>query len=233
MSRTLPLFPLNTVVFPGMTVPLHVFEDRYRALVEELLTEPDPAERLFGTVAIREGFEVSEPRAPEKGRSAHGGQSLFRVGCLLQLTDVERNDDGSFDILAVGRGRLRLTDILTAATYPTGEVELLGDDHDAAVAPEMVERARSLFERYRLQLSDLHGDDVLTGVLPQDPAFLSWTLAATTLLPLPERQTLLEADDTHLRLAMLSRMLRDEMRAMAVVPSLPAVDVARTGWSPN
>lgn len=228
MSRTLPLFPLNTVVFPGMTVPLHVFEDRYRALVEELLTEPDPAERLFGTVAIREGFEVSEPYG-----ESHGGQSLFRVGCLLQLTEVERNDDGSFDIVAVGRGRLRLATIVTDAAYPAGEVELLGDDHDAAAAPEIVERARSLFERYRLQLSDLHGDDVLTGVLPQDPAFLSWTLAATTLLPLPDRQTLLEADDTHLRLAMLSRMLRDEMHAMAVVPSLPAVDVARTGWSPN
>lgn len=223
MSRTLPLFPLNTVVFPGMTVPLHVFEERYRTLVEELLTEPDPAQRVFGTVAIREGFETGD----------HGGQSLFRVGCVLQLTEAERNDDGTFDIVVVGRGRLRLSGVLTQTAYPTGEVELLGDDHDDVTAPEVVERARSLFERYRLQLSQLHGEDVLTGVLPQDPAYLSWTLAAITLLPLPDRQSLLEADDTHLRLAMLSRLLRDEMRAMNAVPSLPAVDVARTGWSPN
>jgi uncharacterized protein len=228
MSRTLPLFPLNTVVFPGMTVPLHVFEDRYRALVEKLLTEPDPAQRVFGTVAIREGFEVSEPYG-----ESHGGQSLFRVGCVLQLTEVERNDDGSFDIVAVGRGRLRLSEVLTDDAWPAGDVELLGDDHDDAVAAELVERARSLFERYRQSLSTIHGDEVLTGALPQDPAYLSWTLAATTLLPLPDRQTLLEADDAHLRLALLTRMLRDEMRAMAVVPSLPAVDVARTGWSPN
>lgn len=223
MSRTLPLFPLNTVVFPGMTVPLHVFEERYRTLVAELLAEPDPAQRIFGTVAIREGFETGD----------HGGQSLFRVGCVLQLTDVEHNPDGTYDVVAVGRGRLRLSALVPGAPYPTGEVELLGDDHDTAVAPEMIERARSLFERYRLQLSELHGDDVLTGALPQDAAYLSWTLAATTLLPLPERQSLLEADDTHLRLAMLTRMIRDEMHAMTVVPSLPAVDVARTGWSPN
>lgn len=233
MSRTLPLFPLNTVVFPGMTVPLHVFEERYRALVEELLTEPDPTQRIFGTVAIREGFEVTEPFGPGGGDQTHGGQSLFRVGCVLQLTEAERNDDGTFDIVVVGRGRLRLSGVLTHAAYPSGEVELLGDDHDDVTAPEMVERARSLFERYRLQLSQLHGEDVLTGVLPKDPAYLSWTLAAITLLPLPDRQSLLEADDTHLRLAMLTRLLREEMRAMEVVPSLPAVDVARTGWSPN
>ncbi|MDO7869363.1 LON peptidase substrate-binding domain-containing protein [Nocardioides jiangxiensis] len=224
MSRTLPLFPLNTVVFPGMTVPLHIFEERYRTLVEELLEVPDPAQRVFGTVAIREGFEVGD---------AHGAQSLFRVGCVLQLGEAERNPDGTFEIVAVGRGRLRLSSILTDRPYPAGVVEVLGDDHDDVVAPELVERARSLFERYRGHLSQLHGEDVLTGSLPRDPAYLSWTLAATTLLPLPDRQSLLEADDTHLRLAMITRLLREEMRAMDVVPSLPAVDVARTGWSPN
>lgn len=227
MSRTLPLFPLNTVIFPGMSVPLHVFEERYRALVEELLTEPDPAERLFGTIAIREGFEVAEPYG-----ESHGAQSLFRIGCLLQLTEIERNDDGSFDVVAVGRGRIRLGALLGGTAYPSGDVDLLDDGNDV-VAPELVERARSLFETYRLQLSTLHGEDVLSGTLPRDPAYLSWTLAATTLLPLSDRQSLLEADDTHLRLAMITRLLREEMRAMAVLPSLPAVDVARSGWSPN
>ena len=53
MPDQLPIFPLNTVMFPGVTVPLHVFEDRYRALVHHLLREPDPAKRLFGSVAIR------------------------------------------------------------------------------------------------------------------------------------------------------------------------------------
>ena len=64
----LPLFPLNTVLFPGVTIPLHIFEDRYRALVHHLL-RLDPVERMFGSVAIREGYEVGE----------HGAQSLYRI----------------------------------------------------------------------------------------------------------------------------------------------------------
>ena len=74
------MFPLNSVVFPGMTLPLHVFEDRYRMLVNHLLTIEDPAQRVFGTVAIREGYEVGD----------HGAQSVYRVGCVLQLTEAER-----------------------------------------------------------------------------------------------------------------------------------------------
>ena len=85
MTATLPMFPLNTVLFPGVVVPLHVFEDRYRALVHHLLEEPDPAERLFGSVAIREGYEVGD----------HGAQSLYRVGCRLQLTEVQARADGT------------------------------------------------------------------------------------------------------------------------------------------
>ena len=98
MSATLPMFPLGTVLFPGVVVPLRVFEDRYRALVHHLIREPDPAHRLFGSVGIREGYEVGD----------HGAQSLFRVGCRMQLTDVESHDDGTFDIIAVGRDRIRL-----------------------------------------------------------------------------------------------------------------------------
>ena len=60
MSEQLPIFPLNTVLFPGVSVPLHVFEDRYRALVHHLLRVADPAERLFGSSAIREGYEVGD-----------------------------------------------------------------------------------------------------------------------------------------------------------------------------
>ena len=102
------MFPLNTVLFPGVTVPLRVFEDRYRALVHRLLRIDDPAERLFGSVAIREGYEVGE----------RGGQSVHRIGCLLQLTEVEKHDDGTFDIVAVGRSRLRLEGMDASGPVP-------------------------------------------------------------------------------------------------------------------
>src|SRR5680860_747111 len=114
------MFPLNTVLFPGVTIPLHVFEDRYRALVHHLLTIPDKSERVFGVVAIREGYEVG----------AHGAQSVHRVGCLAQMTSVEPHGDGRFDIEVVGRQRIRLHEMDPSGPYLVGSVDRLEDTHE-------------------------------------------------------------------------------------------------------
>ena len=82
------MFPLNAVLFPGVSVPLKVFEDRYRAMVHHLLREPDPILRQFGSVGIREGYEVGD----------YGAQSLYRVGCRVKLAEVESHPDGTFDV---------------------------------------------------------------------------------------------------------------------------------------
>jgi uncharacterized protein len=224
--ETMPMFPLNTVLFPGVTVPLHVFEDRYRALVHRLLTIDDPAERLFGTVAIREGFEV--------GDSLHrqGVQSVHRIGCYLQLSDYEANPDGTFDIVAVGRGRLRLDDLDSSGPWLAGSIERL-DDTAGQIRAETVSHALSVFERYRATVSEVSAAEVLVGDLPHDPTYLSWSLGATCLLTLPQRQSLLEADTAAIRLALVTGMLEREIQAMQVIPSLPATDVARNRWSPN
>jgi len=75
--------------------------------------------------------------------------------------------------------------------------------------------------------------DPFDGSLPQDPLYLSWTLAACAPLPMAERQELLEADDAAHRLVLVTDLLREELRAMNVIASLPATEVARTRWSPN
>jgi uncharacterized protein len=215
------MFPLSTVLFPGVSVPLNVFEDRYRALVHHLLRVEDPAQRLFGSVAIREGYEVGD----------HGAQSLYRVGCLLQLTEAQARPDGGFDIVAVGRGRIRLDELQTTGEFPAGHVTELPDPSEV-VAPELLDRARSTFTAYRAAVSAIRADP-FSGGLPADPHFLSWTLAALAPLPLAERQSLLEAEDTQERLVLVVDLLREELRAMNVIPSLPATEVARTRWSPN
>jgi Lon protease-like protein len=215
------MFPLNAVLFPGVSVPLHVFEDRYRALVHHLLRIDDPAERVFGSVAIREGYEVGE----------HGAQSLYRVGVRLQLAEAEANADGSFDIVAVGRDRIQLDRLEGAGLFPVGHVT---DRPEPAVevSEELLDRARATFTAYRAALSELRGDP-FSGALPRDAEYLSWTLAACAPLPLSERQQLLEATDAGERIALVNELLRAELRAMNVIPSLPATEVARTRWSPN
>jgi len=218
---TLPMFPLNSVLFPGLSVPLHVFEDRYRALVHHLLRLEDPAERVFGSVAIREGYEVGD----------HGAQSLFRVGCKAQLTEVEAHPDGTFDVVAVGLERIQLDRLETGDRFPVGHVSELPES-TPAVSDDVLERARATFTAYRVALSEIR-DDPYTGSLPRDPTYLSWTLAACAPLPLQDRQSLLEADDATERLMLVTDLLRSELQAMNVIPSLPATEVARTRWSPN
>lgn len=221
MPHSLPMFPLNTVLFPGVTIPLHVFEDRYRALVQHLLTIDDPAERVFGTVAIREGYEVGD----------HGAQSLYRVGVRMQLTEVESNEDGSFEILATARDRIVLGGLETSGDFANGEVT---DSPDEPIdgSEALHDRARATFTAYRAAISDMQGT-TFTATLPRDPGFLSWTLAALVPLPMAERQSLLEAESPEARLELVITMLREELRAINVIPSLPATDVARTAWSPN
>jgi len=215
------MFPLNTVLFPGAVVPLHVFEPRYRALVRSLLEQTDPSRRLFGTVAIREGYEVGD----------HGAQSLYRVGCLLQLVEVEADDDGTFTIEVVARDRIRLDRLDGDGDFPVGEVVDLPTEDEDVHATE-VEAALTAFDAYRRAISEI-AEDPFEGSLPHDPTYLSWTLAAAAPLPLPDRQALLEADSATERLALVTDLLRGEVRAMRVLPSLPATEVARTRWSPN
>ncbi|MCW2795439.1 LON peptidase substrate-binding domain-containing protein [Nocardioides sp.] len=221
MTDTLPMFPLNSVLFPGVSVPLVVFEDRYRALVHHLLRVPDPVERVFGSVGIREGYEVGD----------HGAQSLFKVGCRVQLTEVEPHPDGTFSIVAVGLERIELERLDVTGTFPVGHV-VDRPEPPGHVPEEILERARATFTAYRAALVGLRADPYL-GDLPKDPTYLSWTLAACAPLPLQDRQSLLEAEDAELRLTMVTDLLRSELRAMNVIPSLPATEVARTRWSPN
>ena len=227
MPEQLPIFPLNTVMFPGVSVPLHVFEDRYRALVHHLLTISDKSMRLFGIVAIREGYEVGQ----------HGVQSLHRVGCVVQMTSVEPYEDGRFDIEVVGRQRMqvhRYEGLEVAGSYLVGEVETLSERTAKGVdLAQEAGRTLDTFEEYRRRLSEMRGGAVLDGDLPNDPEYLSYSLAATCLLTLQDRQDLLEAETPLDRLVMLRHALISEMRAMRAIPSLPATEVARTGWSPN
>jgi Lon protease-like protein len=150
------------------------------------------------------------------------------------MTSVEPYEDGRFDIEVLGRHRMRLEGLDTSEEYLVGGVEPLHERTQKGTdATHEAARTMAVFEEYRRRLSAMRGGDVLDGDLPRDPEDLSYSLAATCLLTLQERQDLLEADSALERLVMLRHALREEMRAMRAIPSLPATEVARTRWSPN
>ena len=116
MSTTLPLFPLGSVLYPGLVLPLHIFEERYRQLVADLLDGPEPRE--FGVIAIRHGRETG----------IDGVSSLYDAGCTAVLQRAERYDDGRYDLVTVGGQRFRLLGLGDAQPYFTGDAQLLPDD---------------------------------------------------------------------------------------------------------
>ncbi len=174
MSDTLPMFPLGTVLFPGVSVPLTVFEDRYRALVHHLLRIEDPIQRVFGTVGIRDGYELGD----------HGAQSLYRTGVKVLLTEVEPHSDGTFSV----RGRRVSSGSRSASSTPRASspsaTSSPAPSRRATSTRRCVDRARSTFTAYRAALAELRADPY-SGELPRDPSYLSWTLAACAPLPMP------------------------------------------------
>ncbi len=227
------MFPLGTVLYPGIALPLVIFEDRYRAMMRDLLRLPEP-ERRFGVVAIREGYEVAGAGSARSGgsRRVSGRQSSYRLGCEAQLLGADRQPDGGYQIETVGARRFRVEDVHTDGDYLTADVVMLGEPVGAAAATEAT-RALHLFKAYRRVVSVHRGGDVMAGELPSDPLELSYALASTVPLTVGERQALLEVPAADERLRRVAELLRAELSAVRAVPSLPATDVVRTGWSPN
>ena len=149
--EVIPLFPLETPLFPGVVLPLHIFEPRYRRLVADLAALP-AADRMFGVVAIRQGWEV-EQVAP--------AEALFDVGCTAVLRMVAPQLDGGYRVAAVGGARFRLLDVLVPTEdddppYLRALVEWLAEEEAAEEAAGDAE--------------GLVGADTVAGHVPEEVA---------------------------------------------------------------
>jgi Lon protease-like protein len=193
-TRTVPLFPLATVLFPGTALPLYIFEARYRIMVRRCLE----ADRTLGIVLIREGWEVGEEAVP------------FDVGTLSRLSHVQARADNTFDVTVVGEQRFRIRSLVRGEPYLQAEVEALSDEPaEGDVTADLLTGLRRDFLDY---LRILRGTRQLKGALPAvtDPARLSHVVAATLRIPLVEKQALLEATLPE-RLALGRSFLRREL----------------------
>ena len=223
MSLRLPLFPLGSVLFPGLVLPLHIFEERYRVLVRELLSLPEN-ERRFGVIAIRSGREVG----------ADGVSALYEVGCVAHLRRVEPYEDGRFDIVSTGTARFRLDALDEQGPYLSGDVELLPDEMGAAPEAPLLDRAvRAAFGDYLAALSEASGEEYENPALPDSSLVLGYLVAATTALDLDERQSLLAKPDGAARLRAELSLLRREVTLLRHLSAAPAPELARGPVSPN
>ena len=147
------------------------------------------------------------------------------------MTEVEAHADGTFSMVAVGLDRIACEHLDTTGAYPVGQVEARPEE-PSDVPPEIVERpgrsSRPTGRRCRSSATTPHRRRC-RATRRTSPG--RWPPCAP--LPLHERQALLEAEDAAVRLQMVTELLRAELRAMNVIPSLPATEVARTRWSPN
>lgn len=214
MTSTLPLFPLGTVLLPGASLPLHVFEPRYRQLTVDLVTGAVP-DRCFGVVAIRQGWEVG----------AENAESLHEVGCSAVLKEARRLPDGRFDLTTLGGRRFRLLSVEEdSAPYLVGEVEWLPDSPSPTavreVLPLLADSARAAHGRYREAAWER--DEWTPPAADTTYEDLAYALASDCMLTLEDRQRLLEETDPARRLRLVRRMLHREagiLRALRAVPA--------------
>ena len=225
MNGTLPLFPLGTVLFPGLVLPLHIFEERWRTLVRNLMELPDGTPREFGVVAIDRGEEVLP--TPRDGL-ASSEVVVHEIGCVAQLRQVTEHPDGKFDIVTVGQRRFRITGFVTSPhPYPVVGVEFLPEPPPGEQADALAPRVLAAFREYL---------DVLRGgpadQLPDDPTVLSHLVAATSALTVADRQALLSAPDPAARLRAELRLLTRETALLRNVRAVPA-QLSQLGPAPQ
>ena len=200
---------------PGATLPLHIFEPRYRQLTVDLVTGVVP-DKQFGVVAVREGWTAGDDADDENS-------GLHRVGCTAELIDARRLPDGRFDIVTRGVRRFRLLNVdADSRPYLTSEVEYVPDEPTGAPdeLPALATAARAAHRRYCVtawksgewsEPADEVGSDELAHLL-----------AADCLLPMSDRQLLLEQTSPEIRLRMVRALLIREAGLLHGLRAVPA-----------
>ena len=164
----MPLFPLNTVLFPGMVLPLHIFEERYKLMIGRCLEEKRP----FGVLLIRSGAEVG------------GGAVPHEVGTTAIIAGVQREDDGQMHIVSIGGERFRLRSLRHDLPYLAGDVEPWPMRGGASrEARRGVEPTQALLRLYLRLLEQAQGHEIKIDEVPDDPRGLALLVAITLQIP--------------------------------------------------
>ncbi len=193
----LPLFPLNLVLFPGMPLNLHIFEERYKQMIRECRSKGQP----FGVVLIRRGAEAGGKLAVP-----------YDFGCTAQITEVEPLEEGRFNLTGIGQDRFRIHSLKYDRPYLVGLVDdqplLPGIAQDL---PELEQSLRPWLEKYIQIIAQ--GKDVgdTLARIPHDPMVVAYLAAVILQIPAHQKQHFLEIGDCANLLAALNDAYRREV----------------------
>lgn len=205
----LPLFPLNTVLFPGMPVSLHIFEERYKKMIRHCLDEREP----FGVVLIQHGMEVGARATP------------YAVGCTARITHLQTLEDGRFNLLAVGRDRFRIHEMREDRPYLVGLVEYLqAPDAGRALLEAASVSLQPLVSRYLQVLAKASDSELNLEQLPDDPVELGYLAASVLQIPLDQKQALLDINEPQSLLERLAAIYRREVPLVRMLLQPPDLD---------
>jgi uncharacterized protein len=182
-EQELPLFPLNIVLFPGGVLPLHIFEQRYRLMIQSCLDNQSP----FGVVLIREGEEVGAPAEP------------YSVGTAVHIVEAERFEDGRMNLLTSGQYRFEIREIQQRRPYLVGKVHVpnLVDIESGEDLEPVAEEAVQLYQDYETILDKLIFAWEPAEQIPAMPRMLAYQIGTRLQISLDEKQQLLEMFPIH------------------------------------
>lgn len=209
MEQLLALFPLNTVLFPGATLALNIFEARYRQMINRCIQN----RQNFGVVLIRDGEEVAADQEHPIAATP------FEVGTTASIQQVLKFDDGRMLLSARGEQRFRIVRMVETEPYLVALVELLDEDLSAETVV-MAEHVRELYNRHRSAITHATGQAHELGDLPDDPVSISFELSDRFRVINASKQELLEADLDD-RLGAIADAFDRELKLLPPAPDTP------------
>jgi Lon protease-like protein len=207
-DTSIPLFPLNVVLFPGMMLPLHIFEDRYKTMVTDCLAN----DQIFGVVLSKD----DSAQAPNVSQLFV--DDLYRVGTTARITAVERLKEDRLNLITVGQERFLIKSISASENdFLVGSVDPfpIDDQNNPPQMEGMIDKLRLMVKEYIDHLADASGEDLSNATLPADPAALAYLAGTAVQGPLQDKQDLLAAESLGTLVARTVSVLDRENQILA------------------
>ncbi len=207
-GMNIPIFPLNTVLFPGMMLPLHIFEDRYKLMIQHCLAD----DNIFGVVLAK----TKQAQAPQAINVYT--DDIYPVGTTAQITAVEHLKDNRMNLITVGAERFIIKNIKSGQhNFLIGEVDPfpMPGKEDTVEINDMANKLKPMVQEYIEHLADASGEDISNATLPSNPKALAYLAGTAMQGPLTDKQQLLASGSLSQLILKTANVLDRENKILA------------------